>query len=107
MIAAAPPTRLPPPRSDWGRPIAPAPGPIRFARYAFGREEDWHWDITRFDPTIQQEYCRGERWIRGWNGEQGLGLRLAQLVALAHGGEVSLPESAQGFAVQLTLVQSR
>ena len=24
------------PRSDWGRPIAPAPGPIRFARYAFG-----------------------------------------------------------------------
>jgi uncharacterized protein DUF6390 len=23
-------------RSDWARPIAPAPGPIRFARYAFG-----------------------------------------------------------------------
>jgi len=25
-----------PPTSDWGRPIPPAPGPIRFARYAFG-----------------------------------------------------------------------
>jgi hypothetical protein len=25
-----------PPKADWTRPIAPAPGPIRFARYAFG-----------------------------------------------------------------------
>jgi hypothetical protein len=29
-----PPTTEPP--LDWNRPIAPAPGPIRFARYAFG-----------------------------------------------------------------------
>ncbi|MDR7270622.1 signal transduction histidine kinase [Pelomonas saccharophila] len=35
--------------------------------------------------------------------EQGLGLRLAQLVARAHGGELSLPDCAQGFAVQLLL----
>lgn len=36
--------------------------------------------------------------------EQGLGLRLAQLVARAHGGDVTLPDSAQGFAVCLRLI---
>jgi hypothetical protein len=34
MAAAVPPPAAP--TSDWARPIAPAPGPIRFARYAFG-----------------------------------------------------------------------
>jgi signal transduction histidine kinase len=35
--------------------------------------------------------------------DQGLGLRLAQLVAEAHGGGLELPDSAQGFAVLLRL----
>jgi signal transduction histidine kinase len=35
--------------------------------------------------------------------DQGLGLRLAQLVAEAHGGGLELPESPRGFAVQLRL----
>ncbi|RZJ06808.1 MAG: HAMP domain-containing histidine kinase [Rubrivivax sp.] len=35
--------------------------------------------------------------------EQGLGLRLAQLVAEAHGGDVVLPDRAEGFAVLLRL----
>lgn len=43
------------------------------------------------------------RLASGSTAEQGLGLRLAQLVARAHGGELSLPDSDQGFAVQLTL----
>ncbi|HEY0956047.1 MAG TPA: ATP-binding protein [Roseateles sp.] len=37
------------------------------------------------------------------SADQGLGLRLAQLVAEAHGGGLELPDSAQGFAVRLTL----
>ncbi|MFT7721977.1 MAG: sensor histidine kinase [Roseateles sp.] len=37
------------------------------------------------------------------SADQGLGLRLAQLVAEAHGGGLELPASAQGFAVRLTL----
>lgn len=45
------------------------------------------------------------RLAAGSTTEQGLGLRLAQLVARAHGGELSLPESAEGFAVQLELGQ--
>ncbi len=35
--------------------------------------------------------------------DQGLGLRLAQRVAQAHGGDLALPEAPQGFAVLLTL----
>jgi hypothetical protein len=35
----------------------------------------------------------------------GLGLVLADVVARAHGGAVSLPASAQGFTVQLQLGQ--
>lgn len=35
--------------------------------------------------------------------DQGLGLRLAQLVARAHGGDLSLPDAPQGFAVLLVL----
>jgi len=34
MVAELSP--LPPAAVDWARPVAPAPGPIRFARYAFG-----------------------------------------------------------------------
>lgn len=37
------------------------------------------------------------------SADQGLGLRLATLVAQAHGGSLALPDSAQGFAVLLTL----
>jgi signal transduction histidine kinase len=36
-------------------------------------------------------------------GAEGLGLRLAQLVAQAHGGDVVLPDRAEGFAVLLRL----
>lgn len=35
--------------------------------------------------------------------DQGLGLRLAQRVARAHGGDLALPDSPQGFAVLLRL----
>ena len=35
--------------------------------------------------------------------DQGLGLRLAQLVAQAHGGDVLLPDAAEGFAVLMRL----
>ena len=31
--------RIPQPTADWNRPAPPAPGPIRFARYAFGPNE--------------------------------------------------------------------
>jgi signal transduction histidine kinase len=43
------------------------------------------------------------RLASGSTDQQGLGLRLAQLVAQAHGGELSLPDSERGFAVQLSL----
>jgi hypothetical protein len=36
MIETGSPTAPAAVRSDWARPIAPAPGPVRFARYAFG-----------------------------------------------------------------------
>jgi signal transduction histidine kinase len=38
-----------------------------------------------------------------YEGHTGLGLMLADLVARAHGGALSLPPSAQGFAVELAL----
>jgi hypothetical protein len=44
---------------------------LREASAIFGRPADWDYDIKRFDPSIQQEYRPGERWIRGWNGRQG------------------------------------
>jgi len=37
------------------------------------------------------------------SGTLGLGLRLADLVAHAHGGRLVLPAAAEGFAVRLTL----
>src|SRR5438445_13678227 len=44
---------------------------LREVEAIFGRPADWDYDIQRFEPTIQQEYRPGERWIRGWNGPQG------------------------------------
>lgn len=38
--------------------------------------------------------------------EGGLGLRLAQLVAQAHGGDVALPDADPGFAIDLHLVSA-
>lgn len=38
-----------------------------------------------------------------YDGRMGLGLMLADLVARAHGGALSLPESVQGFTVELAL----
>jgi len=37
------------------------------------------------------------------NNHSGLGLKLASLVARAHGGTLTLPPTAEGFAVELTL----
>lgn len=41
--------------------------------------------------------------LAGGGPDQGLGLRLAQRVARAHGGDVALPDRAEGFAVLLCL----
>ena len=38
-----------------------------------------------------------------YDGRMGLGLMLADLVARSHGGSLSLPESVQGFTVELAL----
>jgi signal transduction histidine kinase len=40
---------------------------------------------------------------QGYDGHTGLGLMLADLVARAHAGALSLPEVTQGFAVELAL----
>lgn len=40
---------------------------------------------------------------QAYDGPTGLGLMLADLVARAHGGAVSLPEVSSGFAVELSL----
>ena len=40
---------------------------------------------------------------QAYEGRMGLGLMLADLVARAHGGELTLPEVAQGFAAELSL----
>lgn len=40
---------------------------------------------------------------QAYEGRMGLGLMLADLVARAHGGELVLPEVAQGFAAELSL----
>lgn len=42
---------------------------------------------------------------QAYEGHMGLGLMLADLVARAHGGRLSLPEVEQGFAVELRLPQ--
>jgi signal transduction histidine kinase len=62
-------------------------------------------DDGRGVAEAQRQALR-ERLARGAaasTAEQGLGLRLAQLVAEAHGGGLSLPAGAPGFAVLLTL----
>jgi signal transduction histidine kinase len=41
-----------------------------------------------------------------YDGRMGLGLMLADLVARAHGGVLSLPESVQGFTVELALASA-
>ena len=43
---------------------------------------------------------------QAYEGRMGLGLMLADLVARAHGGVLTLPEVAQGFAVELSLAPS-
>lgn len=52
-------------------------------------------------PEAQRQVLR-ERLAAG-AADQGLGLRLAQRVAQAHGGDLALPDSPQGFAVLLRL----
>jgi signal transduction histidine kinase len=41
-----------------------------------------------------------------YDGRMGLGLMLADLVARSHGGALSLPESVQGFTVELALASA-
>jgi hypothetical protein len=44
---------------------------LREAEAILGGPADWDHDIKRFDPTIREEYRPEERWIKGWNGQQG------------------------------------
>ena len=54
------------------------------------------------DPAWRRE-LRAAIDAQGYAGRTGLGLMLADLVARAHGGGLSLPEDASGFAVELSL----
>ena len=54
------------------------------------------------DPAWRRE-LRAAIDAQGYAGRTGLGLMLADLVARAHGGDLSLPDSANGFAVELNL----
>lgn len=54
------------------------------------------------DPARRDELRRALS-QEDYEGHTGLGLMLADLVARAHGGRLSLPEVAQGFAVELQL----
>lgn len=58
-------------------------------------------DGTGIDAAMRQRLR--EQLESAGSADQGLGLRLAQLVARAHGGRLVLPDTEHGFAVQLCL----
>jgi len=51
----------------------------------------------------QRQQLAGALQAQAYEGRMGLGLMLADLVARAHGGALTLPECDQGFAVQIEL----
>ena len=61
-----------------------------------------HDDGPGVDPARRRE-LRAAIDAQDYAGRTGLGLMLADLVARAHGGGLSLPESASGFVVELDL----
>jgi len=61
-----------------------------------------HDDGPGVDPGRRRE-LRAAIDAQDYAGRTGLGLMLADLVARAHGGDLSLPDSANGFAVELNL----
>lgn len=54
-------------------------------------------------PAASLEALRAALRAQDYDERMGLGLMLADLVARAHGGEVTLPASASGFVVELVL----
>ena len=61
-----------------------------------------HDDGPGVDPARRRE-LRAAIDAQDYAGRTGLGLMLADLVARAHGGGLSLPDEASGFAVELNL----
>ena len=61
-----------------------------------------HDDGPGVDPARRRE-LRAAIDAQDYAGRTGLGLMLADLVARAHGGALSLPDDASGFAVELNL----
>lgn len=61
-----------------------------------------HDDGPGVDPARRRE-LRAALDAQDYAGRTGLGLMLADLVARAHGGGLSLPDAADGFAVELNL----
>lgn len=60
-------------------------------------------DDGRGAPPERLRALRAAILAQDYDGATGLGLMLADLVARSHGGSLSLPEAAQGFAVELAL----
>ena len=61
-----------------------------------------HDDGPGVDPARRRE-LRAAIDAQDYAGRTGLGLMLADLVARAHGGGLSIPEDARGFTVELNL----
>jgi len=61
-----------------------------------------HDDGSGLDPARRRE-LRAAIDAQDYAGRTGLGLMLADLVARAHGGGVSLPDAESGFTVELSL----
>ena len=71
--------------------VAPAPGTLRLHDDGRGATPERLADLRA--ALAAQDY----------EDHTGLGLMLADLVARAHGGALTLPEVADGFAVELRL----
>jgi signal transduction histidine kinase len=54
-------------------------------------------------PPARIEAMRDALRTQRYDGQTGLGLMLADLVARAHGGRLDLPPTARGFAAELVL----
>jgi signal transduction histidine kinase len=70
----------------------PAPGRMRLADDGRGIEPE---RLAALRAALQAQ---------AYEGQTGLGLMLADLVARAHGGQIELPSVQAGFAVDLVLV---
>ncbi len=70
---------------------APAPGRLLLCDDGPGAEPQ---RLTQLRAALQTQ---------GYEGQTGLGLMLADLVARAHGGRLALPDTPSGFAAELVL----